>query len=159
MLPQENYAKTGTSNIEVVGQATDANKLPGYEHSPAIGQPLRDLFDCGTPFLMACCCPCVLAGQVSQKIDVCSYTTVVGTYLSILVIIIVLPIIITILGAKSQTWILWLILWGFMTVLVMTLRSRVRSMWSIEGNSFQDCCVSCCCNPCTIAQVYNIMTL
>jgi Cys-rich protein (TIGR01571 family) len=141
------YAETGTTSTGVV-----TNKLAGYENSPDIGQPFRDLCDCTTPFLMACCCPCVLGGQVAQKIGVASYVMVVYTYLAVLIFILVVSIILTLVG-YPPSWVIWAILWGGMSALIIKLRSRVRNMWSIEGDSLNDCCVGCFCNPCALAQV------
>jgi Cys-rich protein (TIGR01571 family) len=136
-----------TVPLNNVNTEANANKLPGFEHAPPLGQPFRDLFDCSTPFCMACWCPCVLGGQVSEKIqNVGSYGTIVCLYL-------VLCFFFFILWAVLSNVLIWLLLWVVWAVFVMMLRSKVRQMWQIPGDGCEDCGVSFCCTACSLSQV------
>mmetsp|Transcript_36849 Transcript_36849/g.68511 ORF Transcript_36849/g.68511 Transcript_36849/m.68511 type:complete len:351 (-) Transcript_36849:214-1266(-) len=124
----------------------NATKVSGFEHSPNMGQPFANLFDCSNTFWMSCCCPCIVGGQVAERLHFTSFTTIVACY-------IIACIVILVLSAITNNGLFWLILWGGWVSVVLTLRMRVKSMWQIPGDSCDDCCVTCCCLACSLAQV------
>lgn len=136
---------TMPANSNLAGATRVANTLPGYEHSPPIGRPLPALCDCNAPYIMACCCPCVLGGQTAQRIDMSSYSLVVCGYISLCFLLLIIGIIINFLPIYVFLWILW-------SIFVMMLRSRVRRMWQIPGDGCDDCCISFCCTSCALSQ-------
>lgn len=122
------------------------NKLPGYEYSPDIGQPFGRLCECQGTFWMSCCCPCVVGGQVAQKLNMGSYGMVCIGYITTCVIILIIEVIV------NQGF-PWLILWIGWSIYVLTLRLRVKKLWQIPGDCCEDCWVTFCCLACSLAQV------
>jgi Cys-rich protein (TIGR01571 family) len=122
------------------------NRVPGYDHSPNLGQPFSGLFDCDGAFWMSCCCPCIVGGQVSQKLGTSSFAVVVAAYVGTCVTLIIIV-------AVSNVDAFWLLLWLGWTCFVYSVRTHVRRMWAIPGDSCDDFCVTCCCTACSLAQV------
>lgn len=123
------------------------NKLEGYPYSPNIGQPLPDIFDCGNQScMMSCCCPCIVGGQVAQKLGMGTYGMVCCVYITVCISALIL---VTLLNNGLP----WLLLWLGWSSFVMMLRMKIRKMWSVPGSECDDCGVSFCCTACTLSQV------
>ncbi|EME50183.1 hypothetical protein DOTSEDRAFT_165215 [Dothistroma septosporum NZE10] len=41
---------------------------------------------------------------------------------------------------------------GFAWILAMMRRGEIRNRFNIEGGSFEDCLLACCCTPCEMSQ-------
>jgi Cys-rich protein (TIGR01571 family) len=123
-----------------------ATKLAGYEHSPNIGAPFADAFDCDSTCMMSCCCPCIVGGQVAQKLNMSSYALVCGCYIFACVVLLIIHI----LAASALPW---LLLWIGWSIFVCIARMKVREMFKMKGDGCDDCCITFCCTACSLAQV------
>ena len=123
-----------------------SNKVPGYAYSPNIGEPLNDLFNFDASCWMACCCPCIIGGQVTQKLGVAPYALVCCGYIVICLIL----FFVCILMDNLLPFILLWIGWG---MFVFILRMKVKSLWQISGQGCEECVLAIFCIACSLAQV------
>jgi Cys-rich protein (TIGR01571 family) len=135
-----------SSPLQINNMQAAGNKLVGYEHSPDLGQRFSELCDCDQTCLMTCCCPCVVGGQVAQKLNLGSYGLICCGYITACIILLIIFIL-------TQSAIPYLFLWLGWSIFIMMARMKVRSMWNIPGDSCDDCMISFCCTACSLSQV------
>jgi len=129
-----------------------------------VGQPLPDpsplphgnwkdgLCDCCSQCSPSCClatwCPCILLGQIYQKLNQGKCVHVVAAfvagYLLYSILLVTIP-----QAANSINGIIAIGLF----VLTCALRGTLRRQMNIQGSDCDDCCVSFWCQCCALAQM------
>jgi Cys-rich protein (TIGR01571 family) len=123
--------------------------LPGFEGVPF--EHWRDPIWCWcNQCIPSCCmsffCPCILAGQVAEKMRWMKCCSVVNCAFGSVFLFFMFAFIL-----RSQSVLIFIGL--VLSYLAWSLRTRVREQFRIRGDVFSDCLLSFCCPHCVIAQV------
>ena len=124
-----------------------AEKVPGFEFSPDVGAPFGELGDCDGTCVMACCCPCIVGGQVAQRLGLNSFGIVCCCYVTACIILFIISVLL-------RNFAIYLLLWISWSIYVLVLRLRTKRKWQQpDSDCCEDCCISFCCLSCSLAQV------
>lgn len=122
------------------------NGVEGMEHA-TVGGWKDSTLNCLIQIIPSCCmsfyCSCVMAGQISQKLNVMQCRYVVLLFVIVYFLIIILDL--AAIGA--------LILWLMLAIFALILRLKTREILRIPGNVIVDFIISVFCTSCTLAQV------
>jgi len=129
----------------IVGQPLSFDQLPlvggpneVFQGQLAPRQKWRDgicdcLSQCAPSCLMSFFCPCVMLGQIQEKMGLGKCMVIVLAYIA--------------------GYLLGLPMGLLLFVVVFYVRGVMRSRFHIEGDGLSDCCASFWCTPCVLAQM------
>jgi len=110
------------------------------------------VFDCVSQCAPSCCmsfwCPCVMIGQMSQKLGMQKCQTVVLIYALGATLIIILSAV----APARASWINFFFALALF-IMTCTLRVEIRKRYFIKGTTLNDCCCSYWCTFCVLAQL------
>ncbi|KAG6534727.1 cell number regulator 2-like [Zingiber officinale] len=108
-------------------------------HLPTIGPWSTGLCDCGDDTrncCITCLCPCITFGQVAEIIDKGS----------------------TSCGASGALYVLILCVTGCSCLYSCFYRTKLRAQYGLREEPCNDCLVHCCCEYCSLCQMYRELT-
>jgi Cys-rich protein (TIGR01571 family) len=120
--------------------------LPGVSH----GRWNDTVFSCHNQLYPSCVCsflcPCVIAGQVSHKIQYRKFGNVVMTCSALILVVFMLSI-------TTGSGLFFSFFWICLMYYAWHVRSIIRQQYDLPGGPVSDCYLTALCIPCVLAQV------
>jgi Cys-rich protein (TIGR01571 family) len=151
----------GSNNVAIQPHAYDVPQSHPIQNATVPGIPYAasgawkdSICNCcsqvNPSLILSYCCPCIILGQIAQKIQYTSYYYVVWGYITVIILVFIFSI-------AFNSIFFWLFPGFIISQIAFILRNRLREVLNISGSCCGDCIVSFCCTTLTIAQVRDII--
>lgn len=108
---------------------------------------------------MTCWCPCITFGRIAEIVDrgsTCKFLLLYIANSSVLFVLIRPRMIGTkACGTSGSVYMMMMCLMGCPWIYSCSYRTKLRGQYALAEGPCSDCCVHCCCGPCSLCQEYR----